>query len=66
MAFYGLSRREAEAAQQKYGDNVRSYNHSFRQELMEGFSALTVRLLIISALIEGITLLLGLLEVIPA
>ena len=66
MAFYGLSEREAEAAQQKYGANVRSYNHSFRQELRSGFSALTVRLLIISALIEGITLMLGLLEVIPA
>ena len=65
MAYYGLSNREAEAAKQKYGPNVRSYKHSFRQELAEGFSALPVKLLIISALIEAITLVLGKLEMIP-
>ncbi|MCH5194062.1 MAG: cation-transporting P-type ATPase [Oscillospiraceae bacterium] len=65
MAFYGLSRREAEAARQKYGPNVRSYNHSFLQELGAGFSALSVRLIIISALTEAITLVLGLLGAVP-
>lgn len=65
MAFSGLTEREAEASKQKYGRNVRSYNQFLEQSLIRGFSSLTAKLLIISALIGAIAFMLGLLEVVP-
>lgn len=66
MAFFGISEREAEASRQKYGLNVRSHRQSFGRNILRGFGGLTVRLLIISALIEAVSLMLGLLEYISS
>lgn len=62
MSFSGLSEREAEAARSKYGVNVRAYKGSFGNCLRMAFSSLTVRLLIISALLDAVLIMLGLLE----
>ena len=63
MSFSGLTEREAEAAKQKYGMNVRSYKNSFGSCVVRELSSLTFRLLVISALLETVSLMLGLLEV---
>ena len=61
----GLTEREAEAARKKYGVNVRSYKNSFIGCLRDEFASLTVRLVIISALLDTVSFMLGLLEIIP-
>lgn len=66
MAFFGISEREAEASRLKYGLNIRSNKLRFVSSLIHGFGGLTVKLLIISALIEAVQLMLGLLEYIPS
>ncbi|MCM1478923.1 MAG: HAD family hydrolase [Muribaculaceae bacterium] len=65
MAFSGLTEREAEASKQKYGRNVRSYNQILGRSLIMGFSSLTAKLFVISALLCAIAFMLGLLEAIP-
>ena len=65
MSFSGLTEREAEAARKKYGVNVRSYKNSFVGCLREEFASLAVRLAIISALLDTVSFMLGLLEIIP-
>lgn len=65
MAFSGLTEREAEASKQKYGRNVRSYNRFWGQSLIMGFTSLTAKLFVISALIGAITFMLGLLCTVP-
>ena len=65
MAFSGLTEREAEAAKNKYGVNVRSYKNSFIDCLIGEFASLTVRLVIISVLLDGVSFMLGLLEITP-
>lgn len=65
MAFSGLTEREAEASKQKYGRNVRSYNQILGRSLIMGFSSLTAKLFVISALLCAIAFVLGLLNVVP-
>lgn len=65
MAISGLTEREAEASRQKYGLNVRSYKSSLLRGILGGFSGLTSKLFVISALIGLIAFMLGLLGVIP-
>ena len=65
MAFSGLTEREAEASKQKYGRNVRSYNQFLGHSLVMGFSSLTAKLFVISALIGAIAFMLGLLGSVP-
>lgn len=66
MTFFGISEREAEASKQKYGLNIRSNKLRFGSSLINGFGGLTVKLLIISALIEAVRLMLGLLGYVPS
>lgn len=65
MSISGLTEREAQAARKKYGVNVRSYKNSFGGCLREEFASLTVRLVIISALLDTVSFMLGLLEITP-
>lgn len=65
MAFSGLTEREAEASKQKYGRNVRSYNQFWGHSLVMGFTSLTAKLFVISALIGAIAFMLGLLGTVP-
>lgn len=65
MAFSGLTERESEASKQKYGRNVRSYNQFLGRSLVMGFTALTAKLFIISALLGAIIFMLGLLGYVP-
>ncbi len=65
MDIPGLTEKEAETSKQKYGKNIRSLKISLGSALAEAFSSLSVRLLIISMLIDIILSILGLLEVTP-
>lgn len=65
MAFSGLTEREAEASKQKYGRNVRSYNQFLGRSLVMGFTSLTAKLFVISALLSAVAFMLGLLGYVP-
>ncbi len=65
MDIPGLTEKEAEESKQKYGKNIRSLKISLGSALAEAFSSLSVRLLIISMLIDIILSILGLLEITP-
>ncbi len=62
----GLSDKEAEAAERKYGANAVAFKGSLRSSFAESFSSLSVRLLIISVLSDVVLLLLGMLGFAPA
>ena len=61
----GLSDKEAEAAERKYGANAVAFKGSLRSSFAESFSSLSVRLLIISVLSDVVLLLLGMLGFAP-
>ena len=61
----GLTNKEAEASERKYGANAVPFKSSLGKCLAASFSSLSVRLLIISVLTDIVSILLGLLGYAP-